>query len=118
MAAYGEIWEYAFEGEIRMPFGGSADFMTWSKDERGANYNEVDERAIERCTLAKAAPDMCRALLSVEWSAKPQLAMCWCACCVGEVPNHDATCALDMALTKAGLPDQASRDAARKELGL
>lgn len=72
----------------------------------------------DRRQLISAAPDMCRALLDVEWSAKPQLAMCWCACCVGEVPNHDATCALDAALTKAGLPDQASRDAARKELGL
>lgn len=103
MAAYREIWEHA---------------VTWIEDEHGRNVNEVDERAVERAKLAVAAPDMCRALLEVEWSARLQVAMYWCACCVGEVPNHDATCALDAALTKAGLPDQASRDAARKELGL
>lgn len=31
--------------------------------------------------------------------------------------QHGTTCALNAALTAAGLPDQASRDAARKEIG-
>lgn len=31
---------------------------------------------------------------------------------------HRETCRVDIGLTKAGFPDQASRDAARKKLGL
>lgn len=69
-------------------------------------------------SFAAGAPEMCRALLDVEWSAKPRMAMAWCPCCLGETPAHDNACRIDSALTKAGLPDQASRDAARRELGL
>jgi hypothetical protein len=47
----------------------------------------------------------------------------WCPCCEAEVGNskpqdqkHARDCALDAALTAAGLPDQTSRDAARKAI--
>lgn len=80
--------------------------------------------------FAAAATDMCRALLAVEWGDMGgDFAPC-CPKCHGPEPldgpdeglhsifGHSRDCALDAALTKAGLPDQASRDEARKELGI
>ena len=81
--------------------------------------------------IVAAAPDMCRALLAAEWAAScPECdslhRICpWCkdadpsegAVHPDESGHHD-DCGLDAALTKAGLPDQASRDAARKEIWL
>lgn len=77
--------------------------------------------------LAMAAPEMCRALLAVEWGAKHiqglAVACPGCGARRGltfeiDYGKHDALCILDAVLTKAGLPDQKSRDAARKELGI
>ena len=60
---------------------------------------------------------MCRALLVVEWAGPEERYMCP-SCENSQEYGHDSSCWLDMALTEAGLPDQESRDAARKELGL
>jgi hypothetical protein len=62
--------------------------------------------------MLSAAPDMCRALLRIEKQDGPHR----CSCCL--LKNEPGGCWLHEALTKCGLPDQASRDAARKELGL
>lgn len=93
-----------------------------------------DELIVAWCTenaefddgeLMAAAPDICRALLAVEWSERPtmgknRLRCPSCGCSLRSLggDGHDPSCLIDAALTKAGLPDQASRDAARKELGL
>lgn len=73
--------------------------------------------------LCAAAPDMCRALLAVEWiDYDEHCPFCRAERGVSAVPGRrpvvHESCWVDVALTKAGLPDQASRDAARKELGL
>lgn len=77
-----------------------------------------------RTHLAASAPDMCRVLLAVEWTSvevemghlSPECPQC----CVVKYRNneHHKECTLDASLTKCGLPDQASRDEARKELGI
>jgi hypothetical protein len=78
----------------------------------------------DRTRLISAAPDMCRALLAVEWKGLTNYGTAAsCPECDEEQRfgchlGDTIPCALDAALTKAGLPDQASRDAARKELGL
>lgn len=88
---------------------------------------EAPDREDSTLALMAAAPDMCRALLAVEWKGPPSPNdwMSECPYCRGrrrpkklDLFGHQDKCALDAALTKAGLPDQASRDAARKELGL
>lgn len=97
-----------------------------------------------RSRLALAAPEMCRALLAVEKSVHvgygypdgkkkrdehrdatygEHLKCPWCPYVFYEhitLKNffHHPNCPVDAALTKAGLPDQESRDAARKELGI
>lgn len=68
--------------------------------------------ATEPTTNPDIVKDMCRALLAVEW----RYSGC-CLVCNGFQGRH-FTCLVDAALTKAGLPDQTSRNAARKELGL
>lgn len=75
-----------------------------------------DEEVLE---FASAAPVMCMALLSTEWSDDA------CPGCGGlhrgtdrVLPGHWEGCWVDGALTAAGLPDQGSRDIARKEIGL
>lgn len=67
---------------------------------------------MQHVVLAAAAPDMCRALLRIEKQDGPHR----CSCCL--LKNEPGGCWLNEALAKCGLPDQASRDAARKELGL
>ena len=78
---------------------------------------ENDE--IARYVLAFEA--MKRALLAVEWQGDGGYA---CPCCDGGAPQasppvltHNVDCALSSALTAAGLPDQESRDEARKAIG-
>lgn len=69
--------------------------------------------------LFQAAPEICRALLAVEWGGLTNYGTAEaCPYCGGESRRHEEGCIVDAALTEAGLPDQASRDAARKELGL
>lgn len=77
----------------------------------------------EQSALAAAAPDAIRALLWSEWGVEakagddgtqvPATYEKACPSC-GYDPPHNEGCRLDAALTKAGLPDQASRDEARK----
>jgi hypothetical protein len=74
-----------------------------------------------RAQLAAAAPAMVRALLAAEYTV-PGLYRPLCgACAFGRLmsdadPRHTPTCPVDQALTAAGFPDQASRDAARRHL--
>lgn len=78
----------------------------------GAPFHLTEARA----ELASAAPEMCRALLVVEYATHRQ-GGAECPICA-EPPGHHHACLIDAALTKAGLPDQESRDAARKEVGI
>lgn len=85
---------------------------------------EVYERVREQ------RDELRNALLEVEWTGGHETGVdsgceSCCPCCDvepeifgGKCFSHTVDCKLDAALTKAGLPDQASRDAARKELGL
>lgn len=93
-------------------------------------YNMSIDDDESRARLAASAPQLVRALLAVEWDGGDQNAESVCPDCAapkypymavsagyGELPRkHRSGCALDSALTAAGLPDQASRDAARSEL--
>ena len=76
---------------------------------------------VERTRVAAAAPMLVRALLAAEWQ------MVWiggmhqaCPECLGVQPstggNGHSSCDVDAALTAAGLPDQASRDEARRKI--
>lgn len=73
----------------------------------------------ERLRLASAAPEMVRALLLVEWNGGAGRGDC--SDCEADRyldgGHHASDCDLDAALTKAGFPDQVSRDAGRKEMG-
>lgn len=64
------------------------------------------------------AESMRRALLTVEWIDTAFFTTQVCPSCECTHFAGHVDCKLDTALTKAGLPDQASRNAARKELGL
>jgi hypothetical protein len=74
-----------------------------------------------RAELAAAAPAMVRALLKTEWRHLVGGKFCD-ACSWRPSPGdsvfdrHSSGCAVDEALTAAGFPDQASRDAARRHL--
>ena len=73
-----------------------------------------------RARLAAAAPALVRALLAVEWTQLDD-GYDGCADCRRSkdgysTVDHDNPCALDAALTAAGLPDQASRDEARRQI--
>lgn len=74
----------------------------------------------ERDQLMAAAPDMCSALLAMEWADEHRgQRMCpFCQACKVELDGHASSCLIDTSLTKAGLPTAESRDEARKELGL
>lgn len=77
-----------------------------------------------RAKLAAAAPPMVRTLLRLEVAAPSKVGRGadhgGCSACTGSglagVYGHSTDCDLDAALTEAGLPDQASRDAARAYL--
>lgn len=90
---------------------------------------------MQHVVLAAAAPDMCRALLAVEWAGtcNSHEVMCYephaiCPKCGGADPHesfvhpdeagHHHDCTFDAALTKAGLATQEQRAAARKKLGI
>lgn len=87
--------------------------------------DEADPMA--RARLAASAPQLVRALLAVELQGKDvdfdtfggaSVDSC-CPSCGWDnfcQTRHAPECILDAALTAAGLPDQASRDAARAEL--
>lgn len=98
-------------------------------------FGFVDRRGdYEQEKLASAAPEMCRALAALEWGGTSPLEEQCCPACGrlgpeerdyderGFLGQHD-DCALDAALTKAGLDTQEKRDAARararmKKMGL
>lgn len=81
----------------------------------GAGSGESERASFaDRATLAAAAPEMCRALLAVEWAS----GMWCCPMCKMRSDHGHHDCSLDATLTKAGLPGHASRDAARKEMGI
>jgi hypothetical protein len=92
--------------------------------EERENHYVVVAREVDDPTglFISAAPEMCRALLAVEWSVffgkpgRPRCTNCGCSKQSDGGDGHDAECILDVALTKAGLSDQASRDAAREEI--
>jgi hypothetical protein len=87
------------------------------KDLEYGNTSIPDEDA----KLMSAAPEMCRALLAVESAGKDDRGERCCPICGGYANDifygHEA-CAIDIALTKAGLDTQEKRDAARKEMGI
>lgn len=100
MNPWQETWTYVIDKwETYLEF-------VWNRD--------VYDKAMtpERAQLASAAPEMCRALLAVEKRLQEFVDDDSAPGCLAEL---FLVCA---ALTKAGLPDQASRDAARKELGI
>lgn len=79
-----------------------------------------------RARLAAASPMLARALLAVELGgyghSNCDFVGVSCPGCGAEAletsvpPPHENGCPVDAALTAAGLPDQASRDEARKEI--
>jgi hypothetical protein len=81
---------------------------------------EVYERVREQ------RDELRNALLSVEWNGMAYGNTACCPACgniwegEGSQPRetHAETCKIDAALTNAGRPDQASRDAARNEIGI
>lgn len=91
-------------------------------------YQHCDEEGrTTRATIAAAAPALVRALLLAEvgvhtvavgdenGEGDPECGVCSEAAAWGRQPDpHANGCALDAALTAAGFPDRASRDAARK----
>lgn len=93
------------------------------KSRDGESDEDILASSLGRLALASAAPDMCRALLAVEWAAKLRWSLeQTCPSCglnrLHDDGSHAVICVIDAALTTAGLPDQASRDAARKEAGI
>jgi len=113
-----ETWRYKDDPNDGAVVDGECQYILVPANPNGAWWD---------AEFAAAAPDMCRALLAVEWGdTGSDWAPC-CPYCHGPSPlqglehhylGHDANCKLDAALTKAGLPDQAPRDAARKEMGI
>lgn len=124
-----ETWKASEDGE---------DVVTASKKH---GYLVCVARETEDVSgFISAAPDMCRALLAVEWAAvewagtcNSHEVMCYephaiCPKCGGADPHesfvhpdeagHHHDCTFDAALTKAGLATQEQRAAARKELGI
>jgi hypothetical protein len=80
----------------------------------------VEDTGWAAADLIAAAPALVRALLIVEFcggradgygGAAPMCPECW-----HDPGAHQAGCAIDATLSAAGLPDQASRDAARAEI--
>lgn len=107
--------ESRIEGPMSKPW-----LETWlapddDQDDQDANKGWRAD-TIEEARLFAAAPEMCRALLAVEYGAIHQ-GEYECPCCTMP-PKHHHECALDKALTKAGLDTQEKRDDARKDLGL
>jgi hypothetical protein len=97
-------------------------------DEEAKYYirTEPDLAWVQRLRLAAAAPALVRALLSVEWIDRVERNEGWieCPACkggalftpTGGLGVHTPACPVDAALTAAGLPDQASRNAARADI--
>lgn len=79
------------------------------------------EGRINDLDLCAAAPDLVRELLRVEWlmleEERTGQMLCSCPACRGlRFHGHHSTCALDAALTKAGLDTPLARDEAREAL--
>lgn len=123
--AWEETWEYggriASDECIVFDKGSYATVSAGSHTVSTAIEHSA-QRLPGRVRLAVAAPETVRALLAVEWLTDAP----WCSRCKAsrhddyygaDLGKHEPDCTLDAALTKAGLPDQASRDAARKKLG-
>lgn len=81
--------------------------------------------SVEHAAIAAAAPALVRALLGVEWDGGDSCGMSVAPCCgADKYPTHGLDsdrhhgpgCDLDAALTSAGFPDQASREAAREAI--
>lgn len=100
----------------------------WTENWRAERPRDSLEEDGSTCNveLAAAAPALVRALLAVEWAEyeysvddgdgyMDSITREQCPAC-GDRQVHEATCSLDAALKAAGLPDQASRDAARTEI--
>jgi hypothetical protein len=70
--------------------------------------------------IAAAAPAMVRVLLEVEWDGMNDSLRATCPQCMTEQDwdegKHDSDCTFDAALTLAGFPDQAARNAARERM--
>jgi hypothetical protein len=85
---------------------------------------------VERQRLAAAAPALVRALLGAEWATNsdaeytPRCPDCGVMVSLGAEYEYSPTtpgvhlegCIVEVALTAAGFPDQASRDEARKKI--
>jgi hypothetical protein len=84
--------------------------------EHALDHGQSDELT----RLLVAAPALVRALLAVEWVPMTMLAypsiMACAKCTEMRRLGHKPTCSTDAALSAAGFPDQASRDAARERM--
>lgn len=77
-----------------------------------------EEHAVARAKLVASAPALVRALLPMEFAGEDLAGdrECWYCCASESEGRHNGGCHLDAALTLAGFPDAASRDAARARM--
>lgn len=115
----------------------SAAWMeTWIQDrlrpsqvfgDEGLHVADFECGGHERAHLAAAAPKMARTLLKTEWAGRIRDFGETYSCCpscdafapgpdYGGSGRHEPRCDHDAALTAAGFPDQASREAAREAI--
>lgn len=103
---------------------------TWTSEGEELVFDPVPQpthwepaHCVARAALAAAAAQLARALLAVEWNGVQVGRVRHCPSCRGAerhgrdyngVSLDDGKCDLDDALTRAGFPDQASRDEARR----
>ena len=96
--------------------------VTCYLDDPGVHCTEEHPGTAAECLEAvqEQRDALVRALLAVEWTQLDD-GYDGCADCRRSkdgysTVDHDNPCALDAALTAAGLPDQASRDEARRQI--
>ncbi len=100
MKPHEQTWEAAYDGAIVLPHDGGGQYVIARVVPLGVPPQEDDN-----ARLIAAAPDLTRVLLAVEWvSTHRYNEGFWCPTCKGAKQiGHDADCALEAALRKAGV---------------